>query len=618
MSRGIALIELERRDEALASFDRVLAIEPANAHALNNRGFVLNALDRRDEALASYEQVLRIDPRHAEALINRGVVLSDLGQYEVALRSYEQALAIVPDHVVVLCNRAKALFTLNRFKEALASVERALAINTDHVEALFTRGNVLMRLDRHEEAAACYERVLALNPEHRHARATLTNCRMTVCDWPNLARIERELVERIEQDRLIVSPLVLCGLPINQATFLKAARSFVEHEITRVTPLPRKPTRAGKIKLAYLSADFRRHPVAMLLAELIELHDRDRFEVHGVSIGADDRSDIRARMVRAFDQFHDVAGKGDREIARFLHDLGVDIVIDLGGHTDGARPNILAYRPAPIQVSYIGFLGTMGAPFIDYLIADEVVVPRGEDAGYSERVVRLPECFQVNDAQRKIAPRVPSRGDVGLPENAFVFCCFNANYKIQPPTFDIWMRLLHTVDNSVFWLFKSNDAAANNLRREAAARGIDPARLIFAPRANPEDHLARHALADIFLDTQPINAGATASDALWAGLPIVTSIGGTFLGRVSASLLRAVGLPELVTENRAEYEALALRLARDPAMLKAIRQKLANNRLTKPLFNTDRFRRHIEAAYSTMVEIWQRGEAPRAIDVAPP
>ena len=379
----------------------------------------------------------------------------------------------------------------------------------------------------------------------------------------------------------------------------------------------RKSPHPGKIKLAYLSADFRQHPVSMLTAQLFELHDRERFEVFGVSLGANDRSDIRTRVVRAFDQFHDVAAKGDHEVAKLLHDLDVDIVVDLGGYTDNTRPGILARRPAAIQVSYIGFLGTMGADFIDYLLADEVVVPPGQRAFYSEHIVRLPECFQVNDSKRVIGTRVPSRSEAGLPEGAFVFCCFNGNYKITAPTFDAWMRLLRGVDRSVLWLFRSNDEAFANLRGAAAARGIDPARLIFAAKANSEDHLARHRLADLFLDTLPINAGATASDALWAGLPIVTLAGSTFLGRVSASLLRAVGLPELVTQSSADYEALALRLAVDPPQLKAVRQKLQVNRLTYPLFNTERFRRHIEAAYTMMWEIWQRGENPRSFTVDP-
>jgi predicted O-linked N-acetylglucosamine transferase (SPINDLY family) len=353
------------------------------------------------------------------------------------------------------------------------------------------------------------------------------------------------------------------------------------------------------------------------MAELFELHDRQRFEIIGVSFGADDGSAIRARVASAFDQFHDVESQSDLEIARLVNELAVDIAVDLNGYTESARPTVLAQRPAPIQANYLGFLGTMGAVFIDYVIGDEVILPPEQQPFYTEQIVRLPDCFQVNDSTRKISARTPSRREAGLPERGFVFCCFNGNYKITAPVFDVWTRLLKAVDGSVLWLMHSNEAAAAKLRHEAAARGVDPARLVFAAKAAPEDHLARHRLADLFLDTLPINAGATASDALWAGLPIVTRIGETFPGRISASLLRAVGLGELVTHSADEYEALALQLARDPARLAALRRRLHDNRLTAPLFDTDRFRRHLEAAYTTMYEINRRGESPRSFSVEP-
>src|SRR5262245_56970380 len=641
-NRGAALFDLGRYQEALVSFRRAVAIAPqfaqacfncgntllalarhADAAALSEEGSALrpDALECRREALASYEEALRHNPKHPEALNNRGVVLMDLGLREQAISSYEQALAIAPNHAGALCNRAKALLTLNRLSEALSSADRALVVNADDTHALFTRGNVLVRLGRYDGAIACYEQVLKIAPRHRHASASLVHCYMTICDWKNVARIERALIDRIATDvatnASIVPPLTLLGLGVNPATLLKCTRRFTEHEIARATPMPprRVSPRSDKIKLAYLSADFGNHPVSVLAVELFELHDRNRFDVLGVSIGADDGSEIRTRVARSFDRFLDVAAETDNEVAKLLHELDVDVLVDLGGYTEGARPNILAFRPAPVQATYIGFLATMGADFIDYLIADEVVLPRGHDIFYSERIVRLPECVQVNDSKRRLSSRIPSRSEAGLPENAFVFCCFNGNYKITAATFDVWMRLLHTVDNSVLWLLRSNEAAMISLRHEALARGIDPTRLIFAPKVDSEDHLARHGLADLFLDTLPINAGATASDALWAGLPIVTLMGDTCPGRVSGSLLHAVGLPELVTRNRGEYEALALRLAGDPPLLASIRAKLARNRVTEPLFDTDRFRRHIEAAYTTMWEIWQRGERPRGFTV---
>ena len=335
----------------------------------------------------------------------------------------------------------------------------------------------------------------------------------------------------------------------------------------------------------------------------------------GVSFGADDRSELRARLVSAFDSFHDVRPKDDKIIAELLRELEVDIAVDLMGHTRNARPGILACRTAPIQVNYLGYPATMGADFIDYIIADPVVLPMDQQRFYTEKIVHLPDSYQANDSKRKIAIPAPTRQQMGLPDSGFIFCCFNKNYKITPPIFDIWMRLLAVVENSVLWLLRSNRQAEANLRREASARGIDPARLVFASPAEPEQHLARHKLADLFLDTLPYNAHTTASDALWSGLPLITCIGKSFAGRVASSLLSAIDLPELVTKSLPEYEALALKLATDPSLLHSLRRRLEQNRSTHPLFNSERFRRHIEAAYDTMWHFYQDGEAPRSFRV---
>jgi len=365
-----------------------------------------------------------------------------------------------------------------------------------------------------------------------------------------------------------------------------------------------------------LSGDFRQHVIGYLLAELIELHDRDRFEVIGVSFGIDDRSDIRARLVGAFDRFIDVIAVSDAEVAKLVRDSDVDIAVDLMAHTRDARMRIFAHRPAPIQVNYFGYAGTMGAAFFDYIVGDRIVLPFEHAPYYSEHIVQLPEGFFANDSRRVIAPQMPTRSAAGLPERGFVFCCFNNSVKIQPAIFDVSMRLLRTVPASGRWLSLRNPSARDNLVREAAARGVEGERLVFAQHApRIEDHLARHRLADLFLDTMPYNAHATAADALWAGLPVLTCAGNAFASRVGASLLHAVGLPELVTQNLADYEALALRLASDAALLAGIRQKLARNRRSEPLFNTSRLRRHLEAAYTTMWNRYQNGERPRAFAV---
>jgi len=353
------------------------------------------------------------------------------------------------------------------------------------------------------------------------------------------------------------------------------------------------------------------------MAELFERHDRARFETIAVSFGPDDGSEMRARLRAAFDRFIDVKGSSDGEIAGIMRDLEIDIAVDLKGFTENSRPGIFAHRPAPITVSYMGFPATMNSELIDYIIGDRIIIPETEKSNYSEKVVYLPDSYWVNDSKKRISERKFSRAELGLPENGFVFCCFNNNYKIRPNFFDVWMRLLRAVEGSVLWLFEGNPAVARNLRREAQARGIAPERLIFAPRMELEDHLARHRFADLFLDTLPYNAHTTATDALWTGLPVLTCTGTTFVGRVCTSLLNAVGLPEMITESLDAYEALALKLANDQDALAAIKEKLAGNRGSHPLFDTDRFRRHVEAAFVTMFERRQRGEPPASFSVEP-
>jgi predicted O-linked N-acetylglucosamine transferase (SPINDLY family) len=616
---GMALVRLGQPQEALASFDAAIACTPELADAHGNRGDVLAELGRPAEAVESYDRALRIYPDSMENWCNRGAALLDLGRHVDALACYDRAIALKPDFAEAHFNRGSALNRLARYEEALLAYERALTLRPDLVEALFDRGGILVRFERHGEAIACYERVLAIAPHYPEAAEELANCHLLTCDWNKTARFARDLSGRIADGRSVISPFMLLGFPATAAELLTCTERFVAHKLQKLPKVPRPRTagHGGKIRLAYLSADFRHHATAYLVAGLFELHDRDRFDVIGMSFGPDDRSEVRARLVRGFDRFVDVSSASDREAVKLLHELDVDIVVDLKGHTAGARLAILAARPAPLQVSYLGYPGTMGVDFIDYVIADRIVLPLVQQPFYPEKIVHLPDSYQINDSKRQIASRIPARRELGLPEQAFVFCCFNNNWKINAAMFDIWMRLLRAVDGSVLWLFRSNDLATANLRVEAKARGVDPARLVFAPFLDLPDHLARLKRAELFLDTLPCNAHTTASDALWAGLPVLTCIGGTFAGRVAASLLNGAGLPELVTSSLDEYEALALKLARDPPLLQSIQRKLEQNRQSCPLFDTDRFRRHIEAAYATMWEMHRRGESPRSFSVDP-
>jgi len=617
-SRGNALRDLKRPEEALTSHDKAIALKPDLAEAYNNRGNALRDLKRPEEALASYDKAIALKPGYAEAYSNRGNALMDLKRPEEALAGYDKSIALKPDYPEAFSNRGNALMDLERPEEALASYDKAIALRHGYAEAHSNRGNALMNLGRLEEALASYNKSFALKPDLAELEGRRFYTKMRLCEWSNFDTECAHLVSSVRNGNLNTTPFVLLGLPSSSDDRFRYARLWTANRY----PPSQKPIWRGerynhdRIRVAYLSADYRAHPAAYLIAGLFERHDRSRFEVIGVSFGIDDRSEIRTRLVAAFDEFHDVRGKSDKEIAGLLHDRQVDIAIDLTGYTQDYRLGIFAYRPAPIQASYLGYPGTMGAPFIDYIVADKVVAPLEHRQFFTEKIVQLPDCFLVNDSKRKIAGGTPARHAAGLPEQGFVFCCFNNNYKITPGIFDVWMRLLHRVEGSVLWLSQANNTAIRNLRREAAARGIDPARLIFAPRPEGlDDHLARQRLADLFLDTLPYNAHATASDALWAGLPVLTCLGETFAGRVAASLLNAIHLPELVTTTLEDYERLAIELATSPEKLARVKQKLAGNRLTTPLFDTKLFTRHIEAAYAAMHERHKAGLAPDHIVV---
>lgn len=617
--RGNALQTLKRHEEALASYDRALAIVPGRAEILGNRGNTLHDLKRYEEALASYDQAIAIMPGVALLHNNRGNTLRELKRLEEALASLDRALAIEPDYPDALNNHGNALLELKRCEAALASYDRALAVKPGLGDALYGRGNALYDLKRYEEAVASYEKALAITPDFQYATGMLANTRMYCCDW----RARDQEVERLTGDiragKSSVYPFAYLAISDSPRDQLLCSGIWVRDRCSApAAPLwNRERYRHDRIRLAYLSADFHEHATAYLMAELFEMHDRARFETIAISFGPDSNDEMRARLIAAFDRFIDVRNRSDREVAALLRKLEIDIAVDLKGFTGDARAGILSHRAAPVQVNYLGYPGTMGADFIDYILADRLVIPEEHHASYAEKVVYLPDTYQVNDSRRVIADRMPTRAEAGLPDEGFVFCSFNSSYKINPMIFDLWMRLLGNIGRSVLWLLESNAVAVRNLRTEAANRGIAPERLVFAPNVKLEDHLARHRLADLFLDTLPYNAHTTASDALWAGLPMLTCLGTTFAGRVGASLLNAVGLNELITHSLEEYEAVALELATNPKRLAEIRSKLAKNRGIYPLFNTNRFRYHIEAAYRMMWERYQKGEQPESFAVDP-
>jgi len=596
-NRGLALHELGRLDDALAAYDGLIAIKPDHAQARASRGTVLYALGRLDEALAAYDAALAIEPNHASALSNRGIVLYLQGRAEDALASYDAALCLVPSHADTLSNRGPALCDLGRHAEAMASYEAAIRIRPDHAQAHYNSGTAFYELGHVGEARAAFEAALRLKPDYVEVASQLIHCLQSLCDWDGLDQRHRELLRRLPASDEKIPQFPLLSYDLSAAQLFDAARKYAKHLGGSAAP---PPNDNAKIRIGYLSSDFRIHPTSYLMAELIERHDRQDFEIIGYSYGPDDGSPIRQRLIDGFDRFVDIRATTYAEAARIIRRDRIDILVDLNGYTRIARPQILAHRPAPVQVNFLGYPGTMGADFIDYVIADAICIPPGDEAHFSEKIIRLPDCYQPNDRRREIAAETPSREAAGLPARGFVFCCFNNSFKITPATFGIWMRLLAQVPDSVLWLL--DGLGTENLRREAVKAGIGPNRLVFAPKAPLPEHLARHRLADLFLDTLPYNAHTTTSDALWAGLPVLTCLGKTFAGRVAASLLTAVGLPELITRSPKEYEAMALALAGDPARLADLKRKLADNRDTAPLFDTDRFARNLEDAYRRIAQ----------------
>lgn len=614
---GNALQALQRHEEAARHYERALALRPGDAETHCSLGNALHALHRSDEAIAQYEQALALRPRYAKAHNNLGVALAAAGRVVAAIEHYRKALSLDARFAAAHANLGEALVALGQRRDAVAHLQRALALDPDNAPAHNNLGNALLTLRRFDEAIACFERAIELDPEEGNALSCAVMLGRRRCDWRTGTRKHGDLIAALESEAKPILPFALVASTDDPALHLRVARKYI-----RDMGLDRLPAvfdggryAHEKIRLAYLSADFHEHATAYLMAELFELHDRRRFEVVAVSWGPDDGSDMRRRLLRSFDRFLDVREKSDLEVARELRRLEIDVAVDLKGFTQDSRLGILARRPAPIQVNYLGYPGSLGADFIDYAIVDPVAVPPDLQAHFSERLVHLPDSYQATDRKRPIAPRTPSRAECGLPERVFVLACFNSPYKLTPEVFDIWMRLLRTLPDAVLWLLDDNESATANLRREAEARGVAASRLVFAPYLPPAEHLARQRCADLFLDALPYNAHTTASDALWAGLPLVTCIGRSFPARVAASLLRAVGLPELVTATLEDYEALALRLAREPALLAGLRERLARNRTTAPLFDSDRFRRHIEQAYETMWACWQSGGPPRPFAV---
>jgi predicted O-linked N-acetylglucosamine transferase (SPINDLY family) len=606
--RGNAYRALGRFEEALADLDGAVRLLPDSPHVLNNRGNVLRDLGRLPEALADFNAALALLPDFTTACCNRGHALLDLHRPREALECFEAVLRSLPQDGEALFGRASALLRLRwRLEEAAADFARAGELGVERVEALVGRAAVLAELQRHGEAAACLSEVLELAPDRAYARGSLMFSRLQACQWRDLQSLTERLVALVGEGRKATHPLSLLTLTDAPELQLACMRSWVaDHypENPSLGPLTRRSRAdAGRrLRVAYVSADFHDHPVSHLLVGVLERHDRGSFEIFGVSLRESRDSPFEQRLRTAFDRYLEVGERSDRDIAQLLRELQIDIAVDLMGATDGLRLGVFAHRAAPVQVNYLGYAGTSGAPYMDYILADEVVIPSGAERHYTERVMRLPHCYLPNDDRRAIHP-APTREQAGLPPAGLVFCAFNNAYKITPDIFDLWMRQLRAAPDSVLWLRAPAGEARENLRHEARARGVDPDRLVFAAHvASMSAHLGRLGLADLYLDTVPYNAHSTACDALWAGVPVLTCAGTGFASRVAASALTAVGLPELITHSLSEYERMALDLAGQPERLREFRARLAQQRSSAPLFDTAGFCRHLETAYRWMAQ----------------
>jgi predicted O-linked N-acetylglucosamine transferase (SPINDLY family) len=642
-SLGLALLRAEQHAEALEAIAGALAIDPAHSGALSARGAALEQLQRNEEALIAYAEALRSDPVNVDALLGQAGLLRNMGSVDEALAAYDRAIALAPQRgdayfgaglafmrkrefvaavrslgeaarhlpqmAAVHHQHALALQKLDRDADALAALDSAVSADRSHLESYLQKARILSQRHQWEEALTVLEAARPFDPQDKSLGQRFSD-RMRICDWTRHDEDMQDIRRRLaadDGDLASFNTLAYLDDPALQRHAAEATSRDVGHQA-----LPAIEVNASdrRITVAYVSGDYRDHATMYLMADVFEHHDRSRFRLVGLSLRRSEKSVMRARVMPFFDAFHDLDALSDDDALALTRQEGIDIAVDMMGFTRHARSGLFAARLAPVQVNYLGFAGTMGLPSIDYIVADPVLIPEGLRAHYTEKVAYLPDSYQPNDRKRLIAAGGSHRAEHGLPDEAFVFCCFNNSFKITPQVFDSWMRILAQAPGSVLWLFSYAAPVERNLRAAAEARGIDPQRLVFARSLPLPDHLARHRAADLFLDTLPYNAHTTASDALWAGLPVLTLMGETFASRVAASLLTAAGASELIAPSRAEYERMAVGFYKDRDALKALRSKIAANKLSCALFDPERYTRNLEALFAQMAKRHRDGLPP--------
>jgi protein O-GlcNAc transferase len=623
---GNVLKEQDNLTEAVSFFQKALEINPNYTEAHNNMGNTFKDQGRLDEAISCFQKALKINPNLVEVYNNLGNTFKDQGRLDEAISCFQKVLEIKPNYAEAYNNMGNMLMGQGNLAEAVYYYQKALEINPNLAEAYYNFGNALKDQNRLTEALSSYQKALEINPDYTEAFSMLFHQLQRTCDWLKL----KDMISKLDMFTLKAldsgvktteEPFANIMRCIDLPRHLAIARSWSRDIAKRMSSLKThfhfddRQLSKNKIIVGYLSNDFRNHALAHLILNLFGLHNRDEFEIFCYSYGENDGSRIRTQIQQDCDKFVDLIDLSHADAARCIHEDQVDILVDLKGYTRDNRLEISAFRPAPVQVRYLGLAGTTGADFFDYIITDRIVMPDDHAQYYSENFVYLPHCYQVNSHSQVTLNKDRKKSDIGLSEDRLVFCSFSQGYKIQPMIFNTWMNILRQVPKSVLWLQRENETTEKNLGREAESKGVESTRLIFLEKLPIDQHLERLRLADVALDTQIVNGAATTSDALWAGTPVITLQGSSFASRMSSSILTAIGLSELITQTIEEYEHLAVDLARNPEKLQKIRQKIAKNRLTEPLFDTPRFARNLEKAYKEMWEIFVAGEMPRRIEV---
>jgi len=588
--------------EVLETYAKLLCLVPDSAQIQTDRGTALAKLKRFDEAEQAYEKAIALQPDYFLAWSNRGNLLNELRLTERAIQSYEKALQLNPNYAETWTNLGNALFKLNRFSDAVVSHEKALSLNLEYGEAWSNYGDTLLKMKEDERAYDSYIKAFQIKPDIPFLYGQLLSAKLGLCEWDNAEPNTRTILARIDAIGKVCLPFVLLSTPASLAQQLSCAKAYVADRCppvsNKLVEHQRTMVNNQKIRIGYFSSDLKNHPVGILMENILRLHDRTAFEFYGYFLNKKTRDPLEVIINELFDSAYDLFGMTDKDAHALIAQHQLDIAIDLNGHTSGARTALFSYRLAPIQVNYLGYAGTSGASYFDYLIADPITIPKSDQPFFTEKIAYLPDSFFPVDTSIRDFGDLPSRNSQGLPDDGFIFTCFNNAYKIQPEIFRCWMNLLQSVEGSVLWLTTPSSKAIKNLQAACEELGVDSSRLIFAKReAERKDHLSRLRLVDLFLDTPQYNAHATCADALWAGVPVLTQVGSTFAGRVAASQLHALGMADCIVESIEEYTEKAIELALNPTLLQLVKGRLAQNSKTKPLFDSKLHVRNLENLY---------------------